>query len=140
MKQNINEIKRMQQLAGILVENELDLDVPAATIDMEVLSKFTENGKYDTNSSQHILSIKKPSDDSLTTAKDALNKLKEINNYLNQTNGGNKWFLRGIAMGYQNPKAMEIANELKKLHPSGEVKPFNKDNVFFYLDPESTLK
>ena len=129
MKKQINEIKRMQQLAGIL--NEKKLNTTGAEMDVKILKSFKENGKYDTNSSQRILIIKDASDEPSIVAKDALNKWKEINNYLKQFEDGNKWTLRGISMGYKEPEALEIAEELKKLYPSGEIKEWNEDNVYF---------
>jgi len=129
MKQQINEIKRMQQLAGILKENRLN--ATGAIMDYNVLPQFMENGKYGTNSSQRILIIKDSSYEPSIVAKDALNKWKEINNYLKQFEDGNRWLLRGISMGYKEPEALEIAKELKKLYPSGEIKEWNKDNVYF---------
>jgi len=119
----------MQQLAGILKEDRLN--ATGAIMDHYVLPQFTENGKYDTNSSQRILIIKNHIDEPLIVAKDALNKWKEINNYLKQFEDGHKWILRGISMGYREPEALEIAKELKKLYPSGEIKKWNKDNIYF---------
>jgi len=130
MKQNINQIKRMQQLAGILVEKKLNI-VASMDVDRNVLSQFMENGKYSTNSSQRILILKNSLDKPSIVAKDALNKWTEINNYLKQFEDGNKWLLRGISMGYKEPEALEIAKELKKLYPSGEIKEWNKNNVYF---------
>ena len=107
------------------------LNATAADMDFDILSKFTENGKYSTNSSQGILNLENPLDEPKIVAKDALNKWKEINTYLKQFTDGNKWLLRGISMGYKEPEAEEIAQELKKLYPSGEIKRWDANNTYF---------
>lgn len=120
----------MIKLIDILKEIKT-LNATGAQMDVDILSKFTENGKYDTNSSQGILILKNALDSPEVMAKDALNKWREINTYLKQFTDGNKWLLRGIAMKYKDPEAEEIAKELLKLYPSGEIKKFNEDNIYF---------
>ena len=122
-------IKLMDILKEIIESKKLD--ATGMEMDLMILPKFKENGKYDTNSSQRILIIKDTTDDPKIIAKDALNKWKEINTYLKQFSDGDKWTLRGISMGYKEPEAEEIANELLKLYPSGEIKKWNEDNVYF---------
>jgi len=100
-------------------------------MDINHLRQFMENGKYDTNSNQGILIIKPTQDNPKKIAQDALNKWKEINEYLKQFSDGNKWRLRGISMGYANPIAEQIAQELLKLYPSGEIKRWDEKNTYF---------
>jgi len=107
------------------------LNTTGAEMDYDILPQFTENGKYSTNSNQRILIIKNPLDEPKIVAQDALNKWKEINTYLKQFDDGNKWLLRGISMGYKEPEAEDIAKELLKLYPSGEIKRWNADNIYF---------
>ena len=107
------------------------LDATGAEMDFNIFPQFTENGKYNTNSSQRILIINDTSNKPNIIAKDALNKWKEINNWLKQFSDGNKWRLRGISMGYVTPIAEQIAQELLKLYPSGEIKRWGKDEIRF---------
>jgi hypothetical protein len=107
------------------------LNATGAQMDYNILPQFTENGKYITNSSQRILIIKNPLDEPKIVAQDALNKWKEINTYLKQFDDGNKWLLRGISMGYKEPEAEDIAQELLKLYPSGEIKRWDANNTYF---------
>ena len=140
------ETLRMQMLAGVITEIQYKekltkllkeitegnfLNSTGAGMDIDILPQFTENGKYNTNAGQRILIINDTSNKPNIIAKDALNKWKEINNWLKQFSDGNKWILRGISMGYANPIAEQIAQELLKLYPSGEIKKWDKDNIYF---------
>ena len=120
----------MIKLINLLKETKA-LNTTGAQMDYNILPQFTENGKYSTNSSQRILIIKNPLDKPKIVAQDALNKWKEINTYLKQFDDGNKWLLRGISMGYKEPEAEDIAKELLKLYPSGEIKRWDADNIYF---------
>lgn len=122
IKEEINKVLNETQSLDAYSSNDMDINY---------LRQFMENGKYDTNSNQGILIIEPTQDNPKKIAQDALNKWKEINEWLKQFSDGNKWRLRGIATEYADPRAEQIAQELLKLYPSGEIKRWDENNIYF---------